>query len=58
MRVAQVGYAVNDTRLSGEQRCGQDRQRRVLRAADLDRPGKRVAAVDEDLIHTWQKGIV
>src|SRR4030095_10217295 len=58
MRVAQVGHTVNDTRLSSEQGSGQDRQRRILRAADLDRAGKRITAVDEDLIHTWQKGTV
>src|SRR5436190_12263735 len=58
MRVAQVWHAVNNTRLPSEQRRGQDRQRRIFRAADLDRTRKRTAAVDEDLIHTWQKGIV
>src|SRR5205823_579064 len=58
MRVAQVWHAVNNTRLPSEQRRGQDRQRRIFRAADLDRTRKRMAAVDEDLIHTWQKGIV
>src|SRR6266508_1731703 len=58
MRVAQVGHTVNDTRFSSEQRSSQDRQRRILRAADLDRTGKRITAVDEDLIHTWQKGTV
>ena len=58
MRVAQVGHAMNDARLAREQRRGQDRQRRIFRAADLDRTGKRMAAVDENLIHTWQKGTV
>src|SRR5882724_128587 len=58
MRVAQVWHAVNNTRLPSEQRRGQDRQRRIFRAADLDRTRKRMAAVDEDLIHTWQKGTV
>src|SRR5262245_37744880 len=58
MGIAQIGYAVDDTRFSGEQRGGQDRQRRILRAADLDGTRKRIAAVNEDLIHTWQKGTV
>src|SRR4026209_2401919 len=58
MRVAQVGNAMNNARLSSEQRCGQDRQRGIFRAADFDRTGKRITAVDEDLIHTWQKGTV
>src|SRR5882757_7705750 len=58
MRVAQVGHAMNDTRLSSEQRRGQDRQRGIFRAADLDRTRKRITAVNEDLIHTWQKGTV
>src|SRR6266480_7835768 len=58
MRITQVGHALNDTRFSGKQGRGEDRQRRILRAADLDRTGKRVATVDENLIHTWQKGIV
>src|SRR5438093_13038478 len=58
MRVAEVGHAVNNTRLSSEQRRGQGRQRGMFRAADLDRTGKRITAVDEDLIHTWQKGTV
>src|SRR6266540_3610470 len=58
MRVAQIGHAMNDTWLSSEQRRGQDGQRRIFRAADLDRTGKRTTAVNEDLIHTWQKGTV
>src|SRR5437867_11049072 len=58
MRVTEVGHAVNNTRLSSEQRRGQDRQRGIFRAADFDRTGKRITAVDEDLIHTWQKGTV
>src|SRR5207244_12572539 len=58
MRVTEVGHAVNNTRLSSEQRRGQDRQRGIFRAANLDRTGKRITAVDEDLIHTWQKGTV
>src|SRR6266567_6235856 len=49
---------MNDTRLRRKQRRSQDRQRRIFRAADLDRPGERVTTVDEDLIHTWQKGTV
>jgi len=52
MRVAQIGHAMNDTRLWRKQRRSQDRQRRIFRAADLDRPGERVTTVDEDLIHT------
>ena len=58
MCVAQVGHAVNNARLPGQQRRGEDRQRGIFRAADLDRTGKRMAAVDENLIHTWQKGTV
>src|SRR6266571_5509442 len=58
MRVTEVGHAVNNTRLSSEQRRGQNRQRGIFRAADFDRTGKRITAVDEDLIHTWQKGTV
>src|SRR6266508_4542541 len=58
MRVAQIGHTMNDTWLSSEQRRGQDGQRRIFRAADLDRTGKRTTAVNEDLIHTWQKGTV
>ena len=57
MCVAQVGHTMNDARLPSEQRRGQDRQRGILRTADLNRPGERVAAVDENLVHTWQKGI-
>src|SRR5437870_10523165 len=58
MRVAQIGNPTNDTRLSSEQRGGQDWQRRILRAADLDRTRKRMAAVDENFIHTSQTGNV
>src|SRR5438874_4871382 len=49
---------MNDARFASEQCGGQDRQRRVFRAADFDRTRKRMAAVNEDLIHTWQKGTV
>src|SRR5213592_4819509 len=58
MRVAQIGNPTNDTRLSSEQRGGQDWQRRILRAADLDGTGKRMAAVNENFIHTSQTGNV
>src|SRR4029453_559144 len=58
MRVAQIGPPMNDTWLSSQQRRGQDGQRRIFRAADLDRTGKRTTAVNENLIHTWQKGTV
>src|SRR6266536_1629031 len=58
MRVAQVRYAMNDAWLASEQRRGQDRQRGIFRAAHLDRTRERMATVNEDLIHTWQKGIV
>ena len=58
MRVAQIRHVMEDALLSGQQRRGQDRQSRILRAADLDRAGERMAAVNEDLIHTWQRGIV
>src|SRR6266705_6697777 len=58
MRVAQVGHTMNDAWFPSEQCRGQDRQRGILRTADLNRPGERVAAVDENLVHTWQKGIV
>src|SRR5947209_14648745 len=58
MRVAQVGYTTNDARLPSKQRRGQNRQRGIFRAAHLDRTRERMATVNEDLIHTWQKGIV
>src|SRR5207249_944376 len=57
MRIAQVGYAMNDAWLASEQRRGQDRQGGIFRAAHLDRTRERMATVNEDLIHTWQKGI-
>src|SRR5206468_7325034 len=41
-----------------EQRRGQDRQRRIFGAADLDGTGKRMAAVNKDFIHTSQTGTV
>src|SRR5438046_5096333 len=49
---------MNDARFAREQRRGENGQRRILRAADLDGPRKRMTAVNEDLIHTWQKGTV
>src|SRR3984893_7194949 len=58
MCVAQVGYAMNDTRLSREQCRCQDRERGIFRSADLDGTRKRMTAVDEDFIHIWQKGTV
>ena len=58
MRVAQVRDAMEDARFPREQSRGEDRERGIFRAADLDRAGKRIAAVNEDLIHTWQTGIV
>src|SRR5882724_3822016 len=58
MCVAQVRHAMNDTGLSSEQCRRQDGKRRIFRAADLNGTRKRMAAVDEDLIHTWQKGTV
>ena len=58
MRVAQVGDAMEDARLAREQRRGEDRQRGVFRAADLDRTGKRPAAVNQNFIHTCRRGIV
>src|SRR5438067_13184008 len=58
MRIAQVGYAMNDAWLPSEQRRGQDRQGGIFRTAHLDRTRERTATVNEDLIHTWQRGIV
>src|SRR5438477_9148786 len=49
---------MNDARFAREQRRGENGQRRILRAADLDGTRKRMTAVNEDLIHTWQKGTV
>src|SRR6266571_8525746 len=48
---------MNDARFAREQGRGQNWQRGIFRAAHLDRPGERMAAVDENLIHTSQKGI-
>src|SRR5262249_34423768 len=53
--IAQIRHAMNDTGFWCERRCGRDWQQRILRAADLDGTRKRIPAVDEDLIHTWQK---
>src|SRR6266581_5070294 len=58
MRVAQVGYTMNDAWLPSEQRRGQDRQRGIFRTAHLDRTRERMTAVNKDFIHTWQKEIV
>src|SRR5437868_6002970 len=57
MRVAQVRYTMNDARLPSEQRRGQNRQRGIFRAAHLDRARERIAAVNKNLIHTWQTEI-
>src|SRR6266513_6375213 len=58
MRVAQVRDAMNDAWLPSEQRRGQDRQRGIFRTAHLYITREQMATVNEDLIHTWQKGIV
>ena len=58
MGVAQVRDMMEDARFAREQGGGQDRQRRIFRAADFDRAGERMAAVNENFIHTWQRGIV
>src|SRR6266513_267547 len=49
---------MNDARFAREQGRGQNWQRGIFRAAHLDRPGERMAAVDENLIHTLQEGNV
>src|SRR6266478_7307658 len=49
---------MNDARFAREQRGGQDWQRRILRAADLDGTRKRMAAVNKDFIHISQTGNV
>src|SRR5437899_13105786 len=49
---------MNDARFAREQRCGQNRQRGIFRAADLNRSGKPMAAVNEHFIHTSQTGNV
>ncbi len=58
MRVAQVRDAAQNAGLSREQRRGQNRQGGILRAANLNRTGKRMAAMNENFIHTCQRGIV
>src|SRR6266699_3394295 len=58
MRVAEIGYTMNNARLPSEQRRGQNRQRGIFRTAHFDRARERMATVHEDLIHTWQRGIV
>src|SRR5207249_11660107 len=49
---------MNDARFPREQCGGEDWQRRIFRAADLDRSRKRMAAVNENFIHTSQTGNV
>src|SRR2546429_1206331 len=49
---------MNDARFAREQRGGENWQQRILRAAHLDGAGKRVAAVNENLIHTSRTGNV
>src|SRR6266436_7269945 len=49
---------MNDARFAREQRRGQDWQRGIFRAADLDGTGKRMAAVNKNFIHTSQTGNV
>src|SRR6266699_1922068 len=58
MRVAEIGYTMNNARLPSEQRRGQDRQRRIFRTAHLYKTRETTPTVNEDLIHTWQRGIV
>src|SRR5207248_7871309 len=48
---------MNDARFAREQGRGQNWQRGIFRATHLDRPGERMAAVNENLIHILQKGI-
>ena len=57
MDVAQVGDVVDDARLLGQQRGGEDGQRGVFRAADFDIAGQRVSAVNENFIHKLRRGI-
>src|SRR5947199_10020869 len=49
---------MNDARFPREQCGGEDWQRRIFRAADLDRSRKRMAAVNENFSHTSQTGNV
>ena len=56
MDVAQVGHVMDDARLLGEQGGGEDRQGGIFRAADFDRTGEWMAAVNENFIHTLRRG--
>src|SRR6266699_690990 len=49
---------MNDARFAREQRRGQNGQRGIFRTAHLDRARERMAAVNTNLIHTWQTEIV
>src|SRR5713101_6191449 len=49
---------MNDARFTREQGRGQNRQRGIFRTAHLDRTRERMAAVNTNLIHTWQTEIV
>src|SRR6266487_2902279 len=49
---------MNDARLALEEYSGQDWQRGIFRADDLDGSGKRMAAMNKDFIHTSQPGNV
>src|SRR5438477_13203996 len=49
---------MNDARFTGEQGRGQNGQRGIFRTAHLDRTRERMAAVNKNLIHTWQTEIV
>ena len=55
VRVAQVGHAMNGTRLARQQRRSQDGQSGILRAADLDGTSERIPAMHKNLIHTGRK---
>ena len=57
MDVAQIRHVMDDARLLREQGRGQDRQGGVLRAADFDGAGERLAAVNENFIHMLRRGI-
>ena len=45
------GHILDDAGLVGQQGRDQDRQGRVLRAADLNGPVERPSAFDDELIH-------
>ena len=55
--VAEIRNVVDDDRLFGEQGGGENRQGRVLGAADFDGARQRVAAVNENFIHVLRKRI-